>query len=328
MTESADNISVSREQLRNLLATARGNAPVDEVDVKTVDYDWKRPHQFNDGHRVILSQFCTPLAVELADVFSTACNDPSRVTIPPVEEYYCNGLREELQSEKSNYYMVFTDDNHREVGVLIIPHLSAIQWSAKMLGDTEPEVSEDYELSNLEESLLVDLCNAVIKRLSASLTKNELKAVNSQLVLTNRDWPIECLDYEEFSLLQLQVEHTEGKIDASLAILSPLLGPMLEIHFADETQANSQEVKDAVISNINKIPIEVDVLVGNANIAMSNLMTISKGDVIVLDRKAQDPVEAIIEGKVFFHGYPAKTMNRYAISVTDIMTPGEELINN
>ena len=65
---------------------------------------------------------------------------------------------------------------------------------------------------------------------------------------------------------------------------------MLEINIADDTQANAQEVKDAVTSNIYKIPIEVDVLLGNANIAMSNLITLSEGDVIVLDRKAHEPV--------------------------------------
>lgn len=327
MTETAKKSSLSREQLRNLLAGVRDNGPVDETDVETVDYDWKRPHQYNESHRRVLSQFSTLLSTGLTDEFCSSCNDPSRVSISAVKEYYCSAIKEEFNKDKSNYYMVIIDDNSREVGVIVISHLSAVQWASKMLGDTMPEVTEEYVMSNLEESLLGDLLNGIVSRLSDALLKHELKGVRSQEILTNREWPVECLDYDEFSLFKFDVEHTEGSGEASMLILSSMLGPMLGINFADESHANDNQVKEAVIENINKIPIEVNVLLGNATIAMSNLMNLSKGDVVVLDRKAHEPVEVLIEGKVFFHGVPAKTMHRYAIVVTDMVTPGEELIS-
>jgi len=327
MTEASENITLSRDQLRDILAAARDNGPVDESDVEVFDYDWDRPHQFNDIHHGILSQFCNQLAGDFAEQFSELCNGPSRVTIPKVKEYYCDGIRKELCDEKKNFYMVFADENNREVGVLILPHLSAVQWTAKMLGDTAPEVTEEYEMSNLEESLLVELCETVLGAFSDLLIKNELGGIRCLSVLSSRGWPIECLDYEEFSLMQLQVEHSESTTEASLVVLSSQFGPLLEITFANEMQASSKEVKDAVISNLDKIPIEVDVLLGNATVAISNLMNLSEGDVIVLDRKASDPVEAIIEDKVFFHGFPAKSLNRYALSVSDMVEAGEELNN-
>lgn len=325
MTGATENIILSRDQLRNLLATARSNDPVDEPDFETADYDWKRPHQFNDSHRIILSQFGNQLATGLGDEFTDACNDPSVVTISPVTEYYCNGLKEEYCNGKSNCYIVIIDENNRQVGVLLIPHLSAVQWASKMLGDTTPEVTEEYEMSNLEESLLVDLCNDLIKKLSETMEKNELKSVRSQGVLTSRDWPVESLDYEEYTQMQLQVQHTEGTGEASLFILSSLLGQISGIGFADESQTNSMEVRNAVIASIKKIPLEVDVLLGSANISMSTLMNLSKGDVIVLDRKTYEPLDAIIEERVFFHGFPVRTLHRYAISVTDVIMPGEAL---
>jgi flagellar motor switch protein FliN/FliY len=109
--------------------------------------------------------------------------------------------------------------------------------------------------------------------------------------------------------------------------LSSQFAPMLEISLPDERQASSQQVKDAVISNLNKIPIEVDVLLGKATVAVSNLMNLTEGDVLILDRKASEPIEALIEDKVFFHGFPAKSSNRYALAVSDMMEPGEELNN-
>lgn len=327
MTEAGENITLSRDQLRDVLAAARDNAPVDESDLEVFDYDWKRPRQFNDTHHAIFSQFCKPLAGNLAELFSEVCNDPSRVTIPQVKEYYCDGIRKEFCDKKKNYYMIFADESNREVGVLILPHLSAIQWTAKMLGDTNPEVSEDYEMSNLEESLLIDLCENLLGKFSDSLIKQELAGIRCLSVLSDRDWPIECLDYDEFSLLQLQVEHSESSVEASLVIMSSYFGPMLEITFPDERQSNNQQIKDAVISNLNKIPIEVDVLLGKATVAVSNLMNLTEGDVLILDRKASEPIEALIEDKVFFHGFPAKSSNRYALAVSDMMKPGEELNN-
>jgi flagellar motor switch protein FliM len=325
MTEAAENITFSREQLRDILATARDNGPVDESDLEVFEYDWKRPHQFSDAHHAILSQFCSQLAGDLAEQFSGLCNDPARVTIPQVREYYCDGIKRELCDEKKNYYIVFADENNREVGVMILPYLSSIEWTSKMLGDTAPEVTEEYEMSNLEESLLVDMCNSLLGKFSESLKKHELTGVHSLSILSDRGWPIECVDYEEFSLLQLQVEHSESTVEASMVVLSSVFGPMLEIEFVSEGQASSQQVKDAVISNVNKIPIEVDVLLGNATVAISNLMNLSEGDVLVLDRKVGEPLEAIIEDRVFFHGFPAKSSNRYSLAVIDMMESGEEL---
>lgn len=327
MTESAENITLSRDQLRAVLATARDNAPVDDSDIETIDYDWKRPHQFNNAHRVLLSQFCNQFAGDLTEQFSSLCNESSRVSIPAVREFYCEGVKKDLCDDKKNYYMVFADENNREVGVLILPYLSAIEWTSKMLGDANPEIDEEHEMSNLEESLLADLCENILSKFSESLEKYELAGIHSLSILSDRGWPIECLDYEEFSLLQLQVEHSESKVEASLVILSSKFGPMLEIDFSDERQSSSQDVKDAVISNLNKIPIEVDVLLGKATVAISNLMNLSEGDVIVLDQKVSEPIDALIEDKVFFHGFPAKTLNRYALAVSDMMEPGEEINN-
>ncbi|MCF7956033.1 MAG: FliM/FliN family flagellar motor C-terminal domain-containing protein [Phycisphaerae bacterium] len=327
MTQAGKNITLSRNQLRDVLAAARDNAPVEENDLEVFDYDWRRPRQFNDTHHVMLSQFCKQLAGDLAELFSEMCSGPSRVSIPRVKEYYCDGIRKEFCDEKKNYYIVFVDKNNREVGVLILPHLSAIQWTAKMLGDTDPEISDNYEMSNLEESLLIDLSENLLRKFSDSLVKNELAGIRCLPILSDRDWPIECLGYDEFTLLQLQVEHSESSVEASMFILSSYFGPMLEINFPDERQSNNQQLKNAVISNLKKIPIEVDVLLGKATVAVSNLMILAEGDVIVLDRKAGEPVEALIEGKVFFHGFPAKTSNRYALAVSGMMEPGEELNN-
>jgi len=327
MTEAVENITLSRDQLRDVLAAARDNVPVEESDLEVFDYDWKCPRQFNDTHHVMLSQFCKPLAGDLAELFSEMCNDPSRVTIPRVKEYYCDGIRNEFCDEKKNYYIVFVDERNREVGVLILPFLSAIQWTAKMLGDTKPEVNDEYEMSNLEESLLVDLCENLLGKFSDSLVKHELAGIRCLPVLSDRDWPIECLGYDEFTLLQLQVEHSESSVEASLVIMSSYFGPMLEITFPDERQSNNQQVKDAVISNLNKIPIEVDVLLGKATVAVSNLMNLTEGDVLILDRKVSEPIEALIEDKVFFHGFPVKSSNRYALAVSGMMEPGEELNN-
>jgi len=327
MTESAENITLSREQLKNILAAARDNAPVDEVDVETFDYDWTRPHQFSDSHHLILSQFLKQLSGDFAEMYSSLCNDPSRVTIPRIREYYCNGLRQEFCEEKKNYYMVFADGRNREIGVLVVPYLAAIQWTSKMLGDTAPDITEEYVMSNLEESLLIDFSNSLIARFSESLVKHELGEIKTLSVLSDRDWPIECLDYDEYSLLQLNVEHSEDSAEAYLFISSSHFGSMLEIIFPDAAETNPQEVKEAVIESLNKIPIEVDALVGKATVAVSNIMGLVEGDVIMLDRKVNEPIEALIESKVFFHGHLAKSTNRYALAVSDMVEPGDEVDN-
>ena len=98
---------------------------------------------------------------------------------------------------------------------------------------------------------------------------------------------------------------------------------MLDVAFPKEGDGNQEETKKAVMANLRNTSLDVDVLLGNANVAMSDLMTISEGDVIVLDRKAQYPAEIRIEGRTFFLGMPAKSMNRYALSITDVISSNQ-----
>ena len=327
MAETAGKISLSRDQLKQILAAAKNSVAANEPEpeVEAVDYDWKRPHQYMDCHHTIFAQFNTKLAGDLSEEVSDICSDPSRVTIPKVKEYYADGLVKDFCEDKSNYYMNLRDENNVTVGALIIPYLSAIQWTAKILGDPADDVDENYEISNLEETMIIDLSNAMIKRLSESLKKQNLRSIESESILTNREWPVDCLGYDEFTVLELQVEHSDITIQAYFAVFSNVFGPMLDISFPEENQASTNEVRKAIIENLNSIPIDVDVMLGKANVAIADLMNIKEGDVIVLNRKAHEPVDALIEGKVFFHGIPAKTMKRYALSVVDMIEPGKKI---
>ena len=323
MSDKTENITLSRDQLKSILTNAKVE-PVDEPQVEASEYNWTYPHQFKPAHRVELAAFCSMLSGDLSEKFSEMCNGKYTVTIPRLTENYADTLRKDIGEENANYYMTFQNDKKEILGSLILPEESAIQWSAIMLGDPAPEATEGYELSSLEESLLTDLSNALIETFSDNLVKHNMQKLTNNTPMTHRDWPIECLGYENISLIPLQVEHFDNTLEASLVVFSSVFGPMLDIDFPREGDGDREEMKKAVMANLRNTSLEVDVLLGNANVAMSDMMNVREGDVIVLDRKAQYPADIMIEGRTFFLGRPAKSLNRYALAITDVISSNED----
>jgi flagellar motor switch protein FliM len=46
-------------------------------------------------------------------------------------------------------------------------------------------------------------------------------------------------------------------------------------------------------------------------------MGLRPGDILLLDKKVDEPVELIIQGQTFFRGRPAKSAGRYAVVITE-----------
>jgi flagellar motor switch protein FliN/FliY len=72
------------------------------------------------------------------------------------------------------------------------------------------------------------------------------------------------------------------------------------------------------------IPVNVAVRVGKVELPMSQLLKIGRGAVLELDRKFNDPVDLIVNGKIVARGELAFVDENLAVSITEVFSRGEE----
>ena len=72
------------------------------------------------------------------------------------------------------------------------------------------------------------------------------------------------------------------------------------------------------------IPVTVQVVLGRAKMPISRLMALGPGAVVPLDRKAGEPVEVVVNGRLVARGEVVLLDDgvRFGISLTEIVEPG------
>jgi len=93
----------------------------------------------------------------------------------------------------------------------------------------------------------------------------------------------------------------------------------------DELKDESVPVNDPKLDVILDIPVTISMEVGNTDIAIRNLLQLSQGSVIELDRVAGEPLDVKVNGTLIAHGEVVVVNDRYGIRLTDVISPQERI---
>ncbi len=85
----------------------------------------------------------------------------------------------------------------------------------------------------------------------------------------------------------------------------------------DTTKSVSSEDTEELHKGINSVQLELEVLLGNAQMSLADFLHLAPGDVVKLDRKITEPLETYIEGKPFFRVRPGRKDSYLAIELID-----------
>ena len=109
---------------------------------------------------------------------------------------------------------------------------------------------------------------------------------------------------------------------------------MTEASFAvqkqDPTQQSAAEAAAARpvdASLIHNIPVPISVVVGRAVLKISDLLRLSQGSVVELDRIAGEPIDLLVQDTVVAQGEVVLVNERYGIRLTRVVTAAERLKN-
>ncbi|KEA64295.1 Flagellar motor switch protein FliN [Marinobacterium lacunae] len=93
----------------------------------------------------------------------------------------------------------------------------------------------------------------------------------------------------------------------------------------DELRDESVPIGDPKLDVILDIPVRMTMEVGGTEIPIRNLLQLSQGSVIELNRVAGEPLDVKINGTLIAHGEVVVVNDRYGIRLTDVISPQERI---
>jgi flagellar motor switch protein FliN/FliY len=73
------------------------------------------------------------------------------------------------------------------------------------------------------------------------------------------------------------------------------------------------------------IPVKMSMEVGNTQITIRNLLQLTQGSVIELDRLAGEPLDVLVNGTLIAHGEVVVVNEKFGIRMTDVVSPSERI---
>ncbi len=316
MSGSVTN-SLSSEKIQQLLK-AVGSGPMEDMpQVESTEYNWHEPHYFNSEQLLKLGYFAEAVAVAMAQKFSKFCRSEFNVTVASIAQYYVHEFLSRLSdNEQRDYYMPFGTNQERMCGLIGIPQQEALNWAIQLLGDSQSDKEQDRDLSQLEESLLLDLLSALVEVFSGL---DESFDVHSTRSIVKGHWPLEMESTEELCKISFNVKKAdlEKSFEIYFLILCSELGPVTGKTARDSSEFSAEHVSKMILGHLQEIPVLVTGQLASALLPFEEIMDLQAGDILLLDKRVDQPAELIVGGQTVYYGYPAKSEGKYAVTITN-----------
>jgi len=327
-TETSDLVSrravpaaVSQKILQ--LLTAAGSKPTEDTSqIRVTDYNWHRPHYFSSGQLNKLDDFTRQVAAAVAEKFAQLYDSDFTVTIASSTLHFAGEILEQkLNGKQTDYYLSFGHDQEHLWGLVGIPAQSAVTWVTRLLGDSESDRDANKGLSPLEESLLLDIASAVIESLAGSLRGyGHLELAKG---VTRAKPAFELQVVEEFCKIVFVVEETAAakeKQRSEAYILMPCskLGPTVGKTSKADNQVSGEHLSEAIVGHLQQMPVSVTARLASTVLTFEEIISLRSGDVLLLDKEIDEPIELAVEGRTFFRGQPAKSAGQQAVVITEV----------
>lgn len=82
--------------------------------------------------------------------------------------------------------------------------------------------------------------------------------------------------------------------------------------------ANPEELP-ANLELLLDVPVSLTVELGSTRLPMKEVLALTSGSVVTLDKVAEDPVELLVNGKLLARGEVVVVDNKFGIKITEII---------
>jgi flagellar motor switch protein FliM len=324
---NARNNNLSRKKIQQILA-ALGSGPTieDTTQIEAAEYNWQQPHCFTRSQLHMLDDFTKKTAKTIAQKFATLCHGDFNATIVSTAQHFANELLDQaLEGEQSDYYLAFGTDEAHPCGLISIPLKTAFIWATQLLGDTESKEDSRSDLSQLEESLLLDIGSAIVEALSDSHSDCNFQPARN---IVRRLLPLELKGTEELCKITLNVKRTDSDdTESYLLILCNALEPVVGKTAEATDKFSAEDISKAILNHLQQMSVFVTAQLASTVLSFDEMMSLQVDDILLLDKAIDKPVEVMVNDQMAFLGRPAKSAGRYAVVITERIS-GEKITHS
>ncbi len=313
---SANNLN--RQKVQQLLA-AIGSGPVeDNTQVQTTEYNWHQPHYFSLKQIKKLDDLAKKFTTAVAEKFACLCQSDFNVATASITQHYAVESRNQTSDSKQEYFLIFGKDKTHLCGAVGIPSQTAVIWARQLLGDSETEGDSDKDMSQLEVSLLSEIGSGIVKAFSSSYESFDFHPVDG---FVKGQLPLLLKGTEELCRIEFNVKKADSEKESAaylLILCSELDTVAGKTAFVGGPNAISpEEVSKAILRHIEQIQVNVTAQLASTQLTFNQVLNLQVGDILLLDKRVDEPMELMVDGRRVYYGLPAKSGDRYAVVFTE-----------
>ncbi len=303
-----------RERM-NQLRKAAARSRQDEAPVEATEYNWHEPHYFSRTQLLKLNDFVKKVTAVLAVRFSGFCRSEFDVTAASTTQHFAGEfVRPASEGTARDFYLPFGADPEHLCGLIGLSEETAVIWARQLLGDAESDKGSGQTLSQLEESLLLDLTSALVDGFSRSCAGVAFRPAGG---IVKGAWPLELMGIEELCKISFNIKKA-GSQEASGAYfvitceaLKPIIGPGAQT----SAQFSANEISKAILNHLQTMPVTVTAQLASTMLTFGEVVNLRVDDILLLDKKVDEPAELTIDGRAVHRGWPTKSAGKYALTI-------------
>jgi flagellar motor switch protein FliM len=165
-------------------------------------------------------------------------------------------------------------------------------------------------------ALLYDMTRSVVEAIAAA---NEKCAFRVSADSMTDSLPIQLKGTEEFCKITFKVKTagSEAVSEAHILVLCEKLAPAITDSSQTAAKFSAKDITSAIQAHVEKISIPVTVQMAYVPITVEEALNLAVGDILLLDKKIDEPALLIAAGRTVCKGLCAKSAGNYAIAVTE-----------
>ncbi|MHC4524645.1 MAG: FliM/FliN family flagellar motor switch protein [Planctomycetota bacterium] len=314
-------MDLGREKLLNLMNQMRSQVSPEPPAPECTDVSWTVPHYFDANATERITDLANALAEFMQRTLRVLCDDTFEVKFDTVTEHYAYLLAEQVEQDNGDhYFLTLSMKGKGPVGFIGIPFETCTRLIAQMLRDPESEIGEEAQLSALEESILQDIIMMITDSLCEGFSAYGEVVLEKEEQIVHGQWSLPFRKFEDMCRISFQAGNEEMPLEISLYLLDAVIDSIAGVPMVQVTPEQRQKTPEQITKYLGDATAEATVWLSPSMMAFQDILTLEKGDFVLLDHKVTTPLDVQINGQECFKAWPAQSAGRGAIVLTEQST--------
>ena len=308
---------LGRKRLSALLASARANRAVADVNGGAEAYQWDQARHFNLTQLEKLNAVAKKIAVSaFAAVNTIVGGKECSVTSRDVVQGFFGNIAGESEGESK--FFIPLNVGAKITGFVSVSVGSAMEVLGTILNDKESGGDKERKLSPLENSIVQDMLVSIASAAGAAMKAAGGSDVKAGALSRGK------INFEMDQKAQLctvgfdiAIDEIVTKVDVN--IISSDLNAVAGANSATAAMTKEQ-LQSAMLWHIGPVNVAVDTMLARTEVLFSQVVNLSAGDIIVFEKPIADPATVMLQGKEIFSARLGASQGRYALVVDEMIT--------